>query len=320
MIKRLEAYTKYSSKKINFDKIDLTEIEKRKFTFKEKQDEIERMNKQLIDNKVEVESNEYKMKMNVAEIKRIDDKRKNKEESLNSIEQRRKISEQNLGSRPEKERDGYDIEYEEVERSGFLKRLLFGKTKIEKRKVPRYSDRKGLEWDRKKRQIEDQYRQDREFVNRELNKLIRERNSYQSKLEENKFKIENGNKKLKYLEEEIKSKKEELEIYENYAKKEYLRERKSQLIKDINSYLFISDNNNLCIKDILADKVKQDFECNKPKLENEIKLECSKYIDNERIKLESLRDGNIKELNKKYYNNQKYLNDLKEIYKKVGEK
>lgn len=317
MLRRLEKYTKYSSEKIDFEKIDLTEMEKRSFISKEKKDEIDRMNEQLVDTKVDVEFNEYKMKMNEDEIKRIDDKRKDKEKSLNSIEQQKKISEQNLGSRPQKELDGYNIEYEEVERSGFLKRLFFGKTKKEKRKVPRYNDKRGIEWDRKKRQIEDQYRQDREFINRELNELIGERNNYQSKLEENKFKIENGNKKLKYLEEEIKIKKEELEIYEKFAKKEYLRERKAQLIKDINEYLFISDNDNLCIKDILEDKVKQDFDCNEPKLEKEIEEECSKYIDNERVKLESLRDGNIEELNKKYYNNQRYLDDLKEIYKQV---
>lgn len=320
MLKRLETYTKYSSKKINFEEIDLTEVEKRNFTFKEKQDEIDRINKLLIHNKIEVESNEEKMKMNVAEIKRINDKCKNKEESLISIEQRRRISEQNLGSRPKKELDGYNIEYEEVERSGFLKRLFWGKTKKEKRKIPRYSDRKGIEWDRKKIQIHEKYREDKEFVNRELNELIAKKNKYQSDLEENKFKIENGKKNIKYLEEEIKAKKEELEIYENFAKKEYLIERKAQLVKDINDYLFISDNNNICIKDILEDKVKQDFECNKPKLKNEIKAECSKYIDNERTKLESVRDGNIEELNKKYYNNQKYLENLKEIYKQVGEK
>lgn len=322
MLKRLEIYTKYSSKKINFEEIDLTQVEKRSFTFKDKQDEIDRMNKQLLDNKVEVKSNEDEMKTNEDEIKKIDDKRKNKEKSLTSIEQQRKISEQNLGLRPEKELDGYDIKYEEVERRGIFKgirKALFG-AKTREKKVPRYSDRRGIEWDRKKRQIEAQYQQDREFVNRELNELIRKRNDYQSKLEENKFKIENGNKKLKYLEEEIKARKEELEIYENYAKKEYLRERKSQLIKDINDYLFISDNNNLCIKDVLEDKVKQDFGCNKPKLEKEIRVECSKHIDNERVKLESLRDGNIEELNKRYYDNQKYLDDLKQIYKQVGEK
>lgn len=322
MLKRLEIYTKYSSEKMDFEKIDLTEIKKRDFTSKEKQDEIDQINKQLIDNKVELESNEYKMKINEDEIKIINNKCKNKEESLISIEKRRKISEQNLGSRPEKELDGYNIEYEEVERKGPLKgfrKALFG-AKTKEKKVPIYSDRKGIEWDRKKIKIEDQYRKDKEFVNRELNKLIRERNNYQSELEENKFKIEEGNKKIKYLEEEIKIKKEELEIYEKFAKKEYLRERKDQLIKDINEYLFISDNDNLCIKDILEDKVKQDFEFNKPKLENEIEKECKKYIENERVKLESLRDGNIEELNKKYYNNQKYLNNLKEIYKRVGEK
>lgn len=322
MLKRLEIYTKYSSKKMDFEEIDLTEAEKRNFTFKEKKDEIERINKQLLDNKVELEFNEEKMKINEDEIKRIDNKCKNKEESLISIEQRKKISEQNLGSRPKKELDGYDIEYEEVERNGIFKgirKALFGAKKIEK-KVPRYSDKKGIEWDKKKRQIEEKYIQDKEFINRELNELIREKNDYQSKLEENKSKIENSNKKLKYLQEEIKIKKEELEIYENFAKKEYLRERKNQLIEDINEYLFISDNSNLCIKDILEDKVKQDFEFNEPKLENEIEKECDKYIENERVKLESLRDGNIEELNKKYYNNQKYLDNLKEIYKRVGEK
>lgn len=322
MLKRLEIYTKYSSEKMDFEKIDLTEAEKRNFTFKEKKDEIERINKQLLDNKVELESNEEKMKINEDEIKRIDNKCKNKEESLISIEQRKKISEQNLGSRPEKELDGYDIEYEEVERNGIFKgirKALFG-AKTKEKKVPRYSDKKGIEWDRKKRQIEEKYVQDKEFVNRELNELIREKNDYQSKLEENKFKIENSNKKLKYLEEEIKIKKEELEIYEKFAKKEYLRERKDQLIEDINEYLFISDNDNLCIKDILEDKVKQDFEFNEPKLKEEIKKECKKYIENERVKLESLRDGNIEELNKKYYDNQKYLDNLKEIYKRVGEK
>ncbi len=175
MLKRLEIYTQYSSKKINFEEIDLTQVEKRNFTTKEKQYEIDRMNKQLLDNKVEIKSNEDEMKINVDKIKKIDDKRKNKEKALTSIEQQRKISEQNLGSRPKKELDGYDIEYEEVERGGIFKGLrkaLFG-AKTREKKVPRYSDRKGIEWDRKKRQIEAQYQEDREFVNRELNELIK---------------------------------------------------------------------------------------------------------------------------------------------------
>lgn len=321
MLKRLNEYSKYSSKKIySLDKINLIETKKVDLSFKEKKQDIEALRSELYENKSNKEILESKLSKIKLSITQIENTYNSAQKKIQNIKENKIYAEKNLGHRPKKEIEYYDTIDVEVERAGLFKgfkNFLCG-PKIEKKSVPRYSDKKGLEWDRKKFDINLKYQIEMKNINEELLLLRNQKNKLKNELDENSVSFEKSNRMIKFIDRQVQVKVEELKQYETNAKKEYLVTRKKQMIDNINKYLFSTQKNDKSIKEIFTDKVKFDFNENKKRIEKEISKECNRYIKNEIERLEAIKNGSLDELNKKYYNNLKYLNQLIEVYKSMG--
>ena len=321
MLKRLKEYSKYSSKKINsLDKINLIETKKVDLSFKEKKQDIEALRNELYENKSNKEILESKLSKIKLSITQLENTYATMQQKIQNIKENKIYSEKKLGPRPDKYIECYDTIEVEVERTGLFKgfrKWLCG-PKTEKKSVPRYSDKEGLEWDRKKREINLKYQREVEYTNSELSSLRNQKDKLKHEFDENCASFEKSNRMIKFIDRQIQVKVEELKQYETNAKKEYLATRKKQMIDNVNKYLFSTQENNKSIKEIFTDKVKFDFNENKKRIEKEISKECSRYIKNEIERLEAIKNGSIDELNKKYYDNLKYLNQLIEAYESMG--
>lgn len=321
MIKRFKQYTNSSLKKVAINgSMELTDVEAKVFDLDDKEKEIEGLKKRYEDIKVEERLNEKNISEFQKEIYDINKSEKNKKQRLKYLEDKKEEEKQKLGNRPEKYEEYY-IEDVKVERKGIFKGLrefLFG-SKVEKQKIPRYNDSKGQEWDRQIREIEKKYINQRQNINRELNELIEERNICISNLEKNQSKKEYNEREKKYLDEEIKIKEEELKQYKKNARQEYLRVRKTQLKKDMNIYFWGEEDkeSKKSIKYVFEDKINKDFEKNREIISKNICNRFDECIKNELYTLEKLKEGNMEELNKKYYNNQDSLEKLKNIYNTI---
>lgn len=320
MLTRLNKYSQYSSKRIdNLDNIHLVETKKVDLNFNEKREEIERLKNELYKNKSTKESLEDNIFIIQDIITNINSKyninqRKKEQLNKNKINDERK-----LGVRPKKYIEGYDYIEVEVERSGFIggiMNFLCG-PKTETESIPRYNDKKGIEWDRKKRDLNMKYQRELESINKELNYLRNQQNELNSKLEKDKMNFEKSNRMIKYLDTQIQVRKEELKQYETNAKKEYLATRKKEMINGINNYLYNTNEDNKSVKEIFIEKINFDFRENKKIIEKEILKECTRYIKNEIERLEAIKNDSIDKLNEKYNKNSKYLEQIKEIYNKV---
>lgn len=321
MIKRFKQYTNSSLKKVAINgSMELTDVEAKVFDLDDKEKEIEGLKKRYEDIKVEERLNEKNISEFQKEIYDINKSEKNKKQRLKYLEDKKEEEKQKLGNRPEKYEEYY-IEDVKVERKGIFKGLrefLFG-SKVEKQKIPRYNDSKGQEWDRQIREIEKKYINQRQNINRELNELIEERNICISNLEKNQSKKIYNEREKKYLDEEIKIKEEELKQYKKNARQEYLRVRKTQLKKDMNIYFWGEEDkeSKKSIKYVFEDKINKDFEKNREIISKNICNRFDECIKNELYTLEKLKEGNMEELNKKYYNNQDSLEKLKNIYNTI---
>ena len=90
------------------------------------------------------------------------------------------------------------------------------------------------------------------------------------------------------------------------------------MIKAINNYLYNTNENNKSVKEIFIEKVDWDLKKNKKRIEKKILEECRVCINNEIERLEAIKNDSIEELNKKYEEHSKYLNQIREINKQVG--
>lgn len=319
IIKRFKQYTDSSLKKVTINgSMALTDVETEAFDLDDKEKEIEGLKKRYKDVKIGDILNEKALSEFQKELYGIDEDEKNIKQKLKYLEDEREGEKQKLGNRPQAYQDGYNIECVEVERKGIFKglRKFFNGPKMEEKKIPRYNDSKGQEWERKLREIDKKYINQRQYINKELNELIEKRNKCISNLEKNQSKKNYNEKEKKYLDEEIRIKEEELKQYKKNARQEYLRVRKTQLKKDIHIYFFGEEDkaSKKSIKYIFEDKINKDFNKNKEIISTDILNRFDECIENELDTLEKLKEGNIDELNKKYYKNQDTLEKLKNIY------
>ena len=216
----------------------------------------------------------------------------------------------NLGTRPKRELVGYVEEVSYVDRggTGFLQAIL-GPKKVTKQ-VPRYSDSKGIEWDKKKRQLKEKYYNEEIRLRREIQNINKRKNQLVESMEKSKSAYERSSTQIEYLRRQIKTKEDELKIYITRAKNEYLMLRKSHLKTDIKKYLLKDDS----IKEILTRKMIIDMNKNKESIRKEVKIEANRYIRSEIERLKSIINGNQEEINKKYKINEESINELNKIY------
>ena len=322
MLTRLSKYTSYTSKEIkSLDNINLSEVgvEQVDLKVKDKREEIEKMKNNLYSSesaKSISQDNIPKIKEN---LKNIDHKYNIVQEKMEELKKNKIDEEKRLGIRPQKYIEGYDYIEVEIEARNIFQKIgnIFREPKTETKSIPRYNDKKGIEWDRKQRELNMKYQRDIENINKELDYLRNQQIELNSKLDENNMKFENSNRMIKYLDMQIKVKTEELIQYETNAKKEYLNTIKTEMKDGIKSYLYDS-NENKSVRDIFIEKIELDFIENKKNMEEEILKEYKTYVKNEIERLESIKNDSIDKLNKKYKDNLKYLNQIKKISEKIG--
>ena len=318
MLDRFHEYSKYSTEKITTLKdIDLTDtfVKKIDLTFQGKKNEIDKFKRDLVDNL----ANKGIKEENLPELCENLAIKKNQQESkrvrMEKSDRKKVLDESALSNRPQKCQDGYNQENYYEKRSGIfggIANFLIGPKECT-RSIPRYNDSKGLEWDRKKRAIVRNNLNEKEKIQKELDILKKKEIEYENKLNIDKLSIENSNRRIIYLKNQIKIKEEEVKIYETSANNEYLSIRKKDLINEINNYLFVGDQLNDSIIDILKNKVNVDIMENTKNIQKVIREECKAYITEETERLKAIIDGNIEELNEKYTSREKYVKNLDEI-------
>lgn len=318
MLDRLNEYSKYSTKKITTLKdIDFADtfVKKIDLTFQGKKTELDKFKIELVDNlanKEIKEENLLELCGNLAIKKNEQDSRKVR---LEESDRNKVLDESALSGRPLKREDGHNKEDYQEKRSGILGGIvdiIIG-PKHRIRNIPRYNDSKGLEWDRKKREIVRNNFNEKQEIQKELDILKKKEIEYENKINKDKLSIENSDRRVKYLKNQIKIKEEEVKIYETSANKEYLSMRKKHLINEIHDYLFEKNQTNDCIIDILKNKVNVDIIKNTKNIQKVIRDECKAYITEETERLKAIIDGNIEGLNEKYISREKYVKNLGEI-------
>ena len=313
MLTRLNEYSNCSTQEIkSLDNIKFVQTPRKEvdFTFKEKNNEINFLKNELNKHEIIKEEENERIQQLTIEDQRNDLEEESKKDTLKSLGNKKRIEEMNLGTRPKRELVGYVEEVSYVDRggTGFLQAIL-GPKKVTKQ-VPRYSDSKGIEWDKKKRQLKEKYYNEEIRLRREIQNINKRKNQLVESMEKSKSAYERSSTQIEYLRRQIKTKEDELKIYITRAKNEYLMLRKSHLKTDIKKYLLKDDS----IKEILTRKMIIDMNKNKESIRKEVKIEANRYIRSEIERLKSIINGNQEEINKKYKINEESINELNKIY------
>lgn len=317
MLNRLNEYSNYSIKEVNKTvNIHFNETNKKEFdlSFKENKQVIEDLKSKLYDNK---KNKDYTFD-NLMLLENSMEKNKELLDTSNcelkEVDEKYIIDKNKLGSRPEKELEGYDEVVKYVPRGGLgIAQFFLGDKKVTKL-IPRYSDEKGYEWERKIRELSTKYHKDRDRLQREVIRLTEKKDKIEQDIDKNKFSMETSERNIVFLSKQIKVKEEELKIYETKAKKEYLETRKNYLKKDINKYLFEGDKANESIKNIFKEKMLEDINSNEIKIQEETKKEWDSYIVAEKNRLEAIINNNLEKLNKEYTINAQYIQEIEKMY------
>lgn len=313
MLTRLNEYSNCSTNEIkSLNNIKFVQPEKKQFdfTFKEKKNEINHLKYELNRHKIIKEEQNERIQQLIREDKKRNQEEKSKKDVLRTLDNKKRIEEMNLGIRPEKEISGYIDKDIYVDRggTGFLQAIL-GPKKVTKR-IPTYSDSKGIEWDRKKRQLKEKYYNEEIRLRKEIENINKRKNKLESDMEKSRSSYERSSIQIEYLKRQVKTKEEELNVYITRAKNEYLILRKSHLKTDIKKYL-LGDNS---VQEILTRKMIIDMNKNEESIRKEAKIEANRYIKSETERLISIINGNEEEINKNYKVNEESINELNKIF------
>lgn len=313
MLTRLNEYSNCSINEIkSLNNIKFVQPQKKEFdfTFKEKNNEINSLKYELNKHEIIKEEQNEKIKELTREEQRNYREEELKKDVLRTLGNRKRIEEMSLGTRPAKEISGYVDKVTYVDRGGIgFWQAILGSKKVVK-KVPTYSDSKGIEWDRKKRQLKEKYYNEEVRLRKEIEAINNRKNQLVERMEKSKTSYERSLAQIEYLKRQVKTKEDELQIYITRAKNEYLMLRKHHLKTDIEKYL-LKENS---IQEILINKITIDMDKNKESIRKEAKIEASRYIKSEIERLKSIINGNEEEINKKYKINEESINELKKIY------
>ncbi|MGL5150084.1 MAG: dynamin family protein [Clostridium sp.] len=194
-----------------------------------------------------------------------------------------------LGAIPNREDNEENIRIREG-RDGVLGFILG--TKIINKIIAGYSNKSNEEWKRRKREIEINYVNQKRDIECEMIKLKKNINTIEDELLKNSFIIERSRDKVEFLKEQIKIKEDELTLYESKAKGDFLKLRKKELSQGIEEYLFgNTEDKKSSVIDIIINKIDEDFSCNKKLLQDEIVLECTKFIKREEERINAIING-----------------------------
>ncbi len=291
-----------------------SKVEKNDFESKAKKEEIKKIEFQLDSAKAEMISANEKSKLLEKELKTLERSMSLQENNLNNLEFEKARAEQKLGRRPEEEEyETTEIYYEE--RSGFGRLFQWAIGKEEKtRRVTHYDDSEGEKWDKRKREIKAYIDKERKIINHEISQL--ENKKYNLQKEHDKFSqtSQTQTRKMEYYERQIQSKKDELKMYEDRLENEYLALRKSQLLKDIDNYLF---NNEKSLVENLKMLVVNDAEKNVKLVQKQTEKEFNNRMKEKNKLLQQLIEGNIHEIKENYEGFSIELEELQRLIERV---
>jgi GTPase SAR1 family protein len=240
----------------------------------------------------------------------IDAAKKHKEDL--TAEQRRK--EAALGDRPVED-VRYIVEEFEEDRKGIARlfQFILGKKKST-RQVPQYDDTRGLEWDKKKREIKERTDEEREAINRELSNLESKKCALEEKIELHDKEQASYSRKMDILNHEIAAKKDELLMFEERLETEYFTLRKKQLRQDIEAYLFEGDNS---ITNLFKESLVSDVTSNAELVKGYIKNEFEKRLSEKNSVLDEIINGNLIDIQNRFKNKKAEITKIEEMYNEL---
>ena len=249
-----------------------------------------------------------------AEIEKIFaeiDANKNRKEELIAVQRRKEAA---LGDRPV-ENVSYIVEEFEEDRRGIARlfQFIIGKKKST-RQVPQYDDTKGLEWDKKKREIKDSTDEEREAINRELSNLEAKKCAIEEKIELHDKENASYVRKMEVLNHEIAAKKDELAMFEERLETEYLSLRKKQLKQDIEKYLFEGESS---ITALFKESLVNDVAANSELVSGYIKKEFEKRLAEKNSVLDEIINGNLIDIQNRYKNKKTEIAKIEEMYNEL---
>ncbi len=236
---------------------------------------------------------------------------KNRKDDL-SVEQRRR--EAALGDRPVED-VRYIVEEFEEDRRGIARlfQFIIGRKKST-RQVPQYDDTRGLEWDKKKREIKESTDEEREAINRELSNLEAKKVSLEEKIELHDKEHASYQRKMDILNHEIEAKKDELLMFEERLETEYFTLRKKQLRQDIEKYLFEGENS---IVTLFKNSLFADVAANSELVSGYIKNEFEKRLAEKNSVLDEIINGNLIDIQNRFKNKKAEIMKIEEMYNEL---
>lgn len=236
---------------------------------------------------------------------------KNKKDELVVAQRRREAA---LGDRPAED-VRYIVEEFEEDRKGIARlfQFIIGKKKST-RQVPQYDDTKGLEWDRKKREIKESTDEEREAINRELSNLESKKCSLEEKIELHDKEQASYARKMDILNHEIAAKKDELAMFEERLETEYFSLRKKQLKQDIEKYLFEGETS---IVNLFKETLVSDVSVNSELINGYIKNEFEKRLAEKNSVLDEIINGNLIDIQNRYRNKKTEITKIEEMYNEL---
>ena len=236
---------------------------------------------------------------------------KNKKDELVVAQRRREAA---LGDRPVED-VRYIVEEFEEDRKGIARlfQFIIGKKKST-RQVPQYDDTKGLEWDRKKREIKESTDEEREAINRELSNLESKKCSLEEKIELHDKEQASYARKMDILNHEIAAKKDELAMFEERLETEYFSLRKKQLKQDIEKYLFEGETS---IVKLFKETLVSDVSVNSDLINGYIKNEFEKRLAEKNSVLDEIINGNLIDIQNRYRNKKTEITKIEEMYNEL---
>lgn len=236
---------------------------------------------------------------------------KNRKDALVTVQRRKEAA---LGDRPI-ENVRYIVEEFEEDRKGIgrLFQFIIGKKKST-RQVPQYDDTKGLEWDRKKREIKESTDEEREAINRELSNLEAKKCDLEEQIELHDKEHASYIRKMDVLKHEISAKKDELSMFEERLETEYFTLRKKQLRQDIEKYLFDGEAS---ITTLFKESLVSDVAANTELVSGYIKHEFEKRLAEKNSVLDEIINGNLIDIQNRYKNKKTEITKIEQMYNEL---
>ncbi len=273
--------------------------------------EIKNLQKTLYDNNKYILEFEASKKQMMLELENLNKKIKESKTKKDNLVTEYRKKEDKLGDRPS-EQVTYVLEEYFEDRKGISKvfQFIIGKKKGT-RKVPKFDDSAGLNWDQQKRDLKISLDNERDALNKEVLSLENKKIDIEKLSISSEKEFETCKRRIETVQREIDAKNDELKMFEDRLENEYLLLRKKQLKKDIYKYLFEGENP---ILNIFKESVKNDALENAKTIKEYVEKEFEKRFLEKNDILDAIIEGNLIDIQNRYKNKKYEISKIENIY------